>query len=193
RYDQPAMTPAEKQELIELALKHQQAGRFAEAAGAYRYLLAREPDDPHLLSALGILARQSGRNDLAIGYAGRAVQIKPESAVYQHNYGEAWLVLGEVEQAILAFARAIALEPKRPEPHAGLGVALQQRGRWNESAQVIRKAIELGLKSSASLHVDLAKALMRLEKLDEADEALKQAESLQPDLPELWQVRGEIL
>jgi predicted TPR repeat methyltransferase len=186
------MTNQEKQEWVKLALKHQQEGKFLEAASAYQQILAQEPDDAHALSSLGILCRQGGRNDLAIGFAGRAVQVNPASAIYQHNYGEAWLAIGEPEQAMLAFGKAIALQPNRPEPCAGMGIALQHRGRWSESVDLLRKAIERGL-HSAGIHVDLAKALMRLGKLDEADDALQKARAIQPDLPEIWQVSGEIL
>ena len=186
------MTEKDKRELLTRALQHQQAERLAEAAAIYHQVLADDPDDARVLSALGIVSRQRGRTDLAIGFAGRAVQVNPNSAIYQHNYGEAWLALGEADQAICAFRKAIALEPNRPEPHVGLGVALQRRGRWAESVDALGKAVDLGLRQPA-VYVDLAKSVMRCGKLDEAEQVLSAAEKLQPDLEEIWQVRGEIL
>ncbi len=186
------MTDQEKKALVAIALKYQQAGRFLEAASAYQHILLEEPDDAHALSCLGILSRQLGRNDLAIGFAGRAVQIKPDSAIYQHNYGEAWLAIGEAQQAMLVFRKAISLEPNRPEPHAGLGVALQRLGQWGQSVDALGKAVDLGLRQPA-IYADLAKSLVRCRKLDDAERALAWAEELKSDLPEIWQVRGEIL
>ena len=186
------MTESEKRELLKRALQHQEAGRLAEAAPSYHQILASDPDDARALSALGILNRQRGRNDLAIGFAGRAVQVNPNSAIYQHNYGEAWLAIGEVDQAMIAFRKAIALDPDRPEPYAGLGAALQRRDRWGESVDALGKAFDLGLRHPATL-VDLARSLMRCGKLDEAEAFLAQAQAVKPDLAELWQVRGEIL
>jgi predicted TPR repeat methyltransferase len=186
------VTETEKRELVQRAMQLQQAGRLADAAAIYHQILAEEPDDGRSLSALGILSRQRGRNDLAIGFAGRAVQVNPGSAIYQHNYGEAWLAVGEPEQAMLAFRKAIALEPNRPEPYAGLGVALQRRDRWGESVDALGKAVELGLRHPAT-YVDLARSLMRCQKHDEAEAFLARAEELNPDVAELWQVRGEVL
>jgi predicted TPR repeat methyltransferase len=185
------MTESDKRELAKRALQHQEAGRLLEAAAVYHQVLAADPDDARILSALGVLSRQRGRNDLAIGFAGRAVQANPSSAIYQHNYGEVWLVVGEADQAMLAFRKAIALDPRRPEPYAGLGVALQRRDRWGESVDALGKAVDLGMRHPATF-VDLARALMRCGKLDEAETFLNSAQQIQPELAELWQVRGEI-
>lgn len=186
------MTEQEKRELAAAALKYQQAGQLPSAAFIYRQILAHDPDDARALSALGILSRQLNRNDLAIAFAGRAVQINPNSAIYYHNYGEAWLAIKEPEQAALAFRKAIALESSRPEPYAGLGIALQHLGRWGESVDALGKAVDLGLRHPP-IYIDLARALMRCGKLDDADLLLDRAAKLNADLPELWQVRGEIL
>lgn len=186
------MTDQDKKTLVAIALKHQQAGKFLEAASAYQQILLDEPDDAHALSCLGILRRQLGRNDLAIGFAGRAVQVRPDSAIYQHNYGEAWLSIGESHQALLAFRKAIALEPTRPEPYAGLGVAFQHFGQWGQSVDALGKAVDLGLRQPG-IYVDLAKSLVRCGKLDDAETVLARAQELKSDLPEIWQVRGEIL
>src|SRR5687767_9952283 len=75
------MTESDKRELAKRALQHQEAGRLLEAAAVYHQILAADPDDARILSALGILSRQRGRNDLAIGFAGRAVQVNPSSAI----------------------------------------------------------------------------------------------------------------
>jgi predicted TPR repeat methyltransferase len=179
-------------EAIRRAVGHQRAGRLREAESIYRQVLARDPDDADALSALGILNCQLRRNDLGIGFAGRAVQLKPAVASYQHNYGEAWMAAGEAEQAILAYQKAIELDPLRPEPYAGLGVALHRRGQWDESAKALGKAIELGLRE-AGIYVELAKSRMRSGQLDQAEAALRQAMGLKPDLAEAWQVQGEIL
>ena len=177
---------------IKLVLEHQGAGRLREAAGLCREVLAREPDNAGALSVLGMISCQMGRKDLGVGYAGRAVAVAPGVASYQHNYGEAWLAVGESEQAILAYLRAVALEPGRPEPYLGLGVALQRRGRWEESVGALEKALALGLRQ-ADTYVELAKSLLRCGKLDEAESCLDKAMEAKPEWAEIWQVRGEIL
>ncbi len=100
--------------------------------------------------------------------------------------------MGQSDQAIQAFHQAIAQDPGDAEPYAGLGVALNRRGQWGESAKALGKALELGLRRP-DVYVELANSLMRCGRLDEADALLDQALALQPDLAEAWQVRGEIL
>ncbi|WP_264813536.1 tetratricopeptide repeat protein, partial [Gluconacetobacter sacchari] len=47
------------------------------AASVLRAALARAPDDPEILHGMACVARASGRADLAIGLAGRAIAILP--------------------------------------------------------------------------------------------------------------------
>ena len=174
------------------AREYQQAGQLQAAASLYRQVLSLEPENVEAISSLGIVCRHLGRNDLAIAFAGRAVQLRPMSLAFWHNYGEAWMAIGEAQQAILAFTEANEIDVNRPEPLAGIGVALNRLGLWQESIEALRKSIELGLRQPG-IFVDLAKSLMRCDRLDEAEAALGCAEEIKPDLVELWQVRGEVL
>ncbi len=57
---------------------HHQAGQLAEADRLYRQVLAVDPDHVDTLHHLGVLARQAGRNDLAINLLGKAVALDPD-------------------------------------------------------------------------------------------------------------------
>lgn len=173
------------------AIVYQQEGKLREAAALCRQVLARDPDHAEALSVLGILSCQLGRKDLGMGFAGRAVQLQPNVAAYQHNYAETWLAMGETEQAIAAYRRAVDLAPGRPEPWAGLGVALHRRGFWRESASALRRAIDAGA-VQPDTYVALAQSLLRCGQLDEAETYLQKAMDLKPSFAEAWQVRGEI-
>ncbi|MEI8195935.1 MAG: tetratricopeptide repeat protein [Phycisphaerae bacterium] len=186
------MGDTDQRETIQSALEHQQSGRLREAEALCRQVLAHAPEHAAALSLLGVIYCQLQRRDWGIGFAGRAVQVNPHVAAYHYHYAEAWLAIGEANQAILAYQKAIALDPARPEPYAGLGAALHRRGRWAESVAALRQAIALGF-NQAGVHVDLAKSLLRCGKLDDAEATLGQAEKLQPQNAEIWQVRGEIL
>src|SRR5689334_491639 len=51
---------------LNLALTHHQSGRFAEAEGIYRQILAVEPNHADALHLLGALAAQVGRPEVAV-------------------------------------------------------------------------------------------------------------------------------
>jgi predicted TPR repeat methyltransferase len=186
------MGDSDPREALQRAVGHQQAGRLRDAEALCRQMLARAPDNAEALSTLGIVYCQLQLRDLGIGFTGRAVQVNPGVASYHHNYAEAWMALGEADQAIQEYQKASALDPTRPEPCAGLGIALHRRGRWAESVAALRQALDLGMQQ-ASVYLELAKSLRRCGQLDDAEAALGRAEALQPNNAEIWQVRGEIL
>ena len=71
--ERPAKTTVTLQQALDLAVQHHQAGRLREAEGIYRRILEGEPNNPHALHLLGVLASQVGRNDSAIEYLRRAI------------------------------------------------------------------------------------------------------------------------
>ena len=59
----------EKMELeraLELAVAHHQAGRFTDAENIYNQILQTKPDHFTATHMLGVLAHQTGKNELAI-------------------------------------------------------------------------------------------------------------------------------
>ena len=62
-------------ELFQRALGDHQAGRLAEAEGAYRRILAAEPRHADALHLLGVLAHQAGANDAAADLIGPAITV----------------------------------------------------------------------------------------------------------------------
>jgi len=50
---------------LEAGIKHQQAGRLADAEECYRHVLAAQPDNADALHLLGVIAYQVRRHDAA--------------------------------------------------------------------------------------------------------------------------------
>ena len=90
----------------------QAAGRYAEAAAAYRRAAARDPHSQQIAQNLGSLLIQLGR--VAEGEASlrRALEIAPDSMITRHSLGVALLAQGRFVEA-LPFRAARHLIPDR--------------------------------------------------------------------------------
>ena len=75
------------EQIIQIAIRHHQAGRLAEAEGLYRQVLAQQPHNADALHLLGLLAKRAGRLDMAADLIGRAIAIMPGAAVFQVSLG----------------------------------------------------------------------------------------------------------
>jgi Flp pilus assembly protein TadD len=77
--------------LIEAGLKHQQAGRLAEAEAeaCYRRVLAGQSGHADALHLLGGIAHQMRRYDSAVELIGQAVELNGQNPIYFYNLGVA--------------------------------------------------------------------------------------------------------
>ena len=76
------MTPAQA---LQIAVQHHQAGRLAEAEALYRKVLAQLPGNGDALHLLGVIALQTGGLDAALELIGKALEIRPNDAVFHVN------------------------------------------------------------------------------------------------------------
>ncbi|MBB2198601.1 tetratricopeptide repeat protein [Gluconacetobacter sp. 1c LMG 22058] len=107
-----------------------------------RAALADAPDDPDGLHGMACVARASGRPDLAIGLAGRAIAILP-AAHFHITLGCALQEQGHLEPARAALHVATLREPRDPRAHAALAAVLGESGRWAEAEASLRVALDL--------------------------------------------------
>jgi len=106
------VTPAE---LLGAGLKHQQAGRLAEAEACYRRVLSAQPDHGDALHLMGVIAHQVGRNDLAVELIGQAIKRDGQNPVYFSNLGVALKVQGKLDEVVAACRQAIRFKPDYAE------------------------------------------------------------------------------
>ncbi|MFT8778554.1 MAG: tetratricopeptide repeat protein, partial [Gluconacetobacter liquefaciens] len=107
-----------------------------------RAALAEAPDDPDGLHGMACVARASGRPDLAIGLAGRAIAILP-AAHFHITLGCALQEQGHLEPARAALHVATLREPRDPRAHAALAAVLGESGRWAEAEASLLAALDL--------------------------------------------------
>jgi predicted O-linked N-acetylglucosamine transferase (SPINDLY family) len=170
------------QQAFELALGHHQSRRLAEAEAIYRQILAVEPRHADALHLLGVIAGQTGRNDLAVDLIGQVIALKPGDFEAYNNLGVVLRDNGQLDEAIVAYRQAIALKPNYAEAHNNLGNALQDKGQADEAVAAYRQAIALS-PNYAEAYINLGNGLLDKGQLDEAIAAYRQAVALNPHLP----------
>lgn len=131
------------QEILRAALVHHQAGQLAEAGKLYRQALTLDPNHADSLHLLGMVAFQSGRNDLAVELIRKAIANHKTGASYYSNLGNVLQAQDQLHEAAESYRQALALRPDLAEVHVNLGNVLRAQGQVEQSLSCYRKALAL--------------------------------------------------
>lgn len=172
---------ADSVELLTLANKHHQAGRFAEAEEMYRRILKAQPESAEALHFLGLIAYQRGRNKEAIELIDRAIAIVPGNAYFIANLGLIYNESGKYDEALRCSRRAVEIDPEEANGHFNMGKALEDLWRPDEAIESYRHAISLR-PEFVGAHVNLRKLYYRRGETEAAIEACRHALEIDPDL-----------
>jgi len=124
------------------ALRHYQAGDLDEAERLCRRILAHDPHGADSLNLLGVVvARRTGRHDLAAAMIRQAITIDATAASYHSNLGNLLMEQGRLDEAAACYRTAIALQPHFSESHNNLGNVLKAQRRLDEAATCYRAAL----------------------------------------------------
>ena len=168
------------QQSIELAAQHHKGGRLSQAETIYQQILQSDPNQPIALHLLGVMAHQTGKNDVAVDLITRAIAIDPDLAEAHSNLGTALRELGKLEEAVTSYHKALALKPDYADAHNNLGNALKDLGKPEEAVASYHKALNLK-PDLAEAHNNLGNALRDLGKPEEAISSYQKALNLKPD------------
>lgn len=139
-------------------------------------------DSLHVGALLGLSEVMARVRDhaTALALAQRAVAAKRDAETLERLAG-AWLGLGQLENAQLALAEAIALEPARPTLHELMGAVQGARGDVAAAQISLERAVEL---DPASHEASFALGVLQCERLGRCAEGLallQRAVALAPD------------
>jgi tetratricopeptide (TPR) repeat protein len=190
--EKPAGTTLTMQEALDLAVKHHQAGRLREAEGIYRRILEGDPNNPHALHLLGVLASQVGQNDSAVEYLRRAIAQNPTAAQYQCNLGAALVTAGRIEEAIETYQRVLVLQPDLPEAYASLGIAQMRLGQFAGAVESLETAIK-SKPNDFKILDSLGSALSQNGRQEDAVRILQRALALRSDFAPTHHTLGNAL
>ncbi len=174
------------------ALAYHQAERLTEAEAVYREILAVAPDHLDSLHLLGVAAFQRGHHDEALTLIGRAVAINDRSGTIHHNLAEVLRSVGQLQDAVRHYERAVTLLPDWAEAHNHLGVALQESGRHDLAVACYRRALVLDERDPPT-HNNLGMALQDQGALAEAETCYRRALAFDPDFADAAGNLGNLL
>jgi tetratricopeptide (TPR) repeat protein len=142
----------------------------------------------------GLSQVSQGQSALALSSLQEAVTLNPGYALYHDTLGMLLLDLGRVDQAITTLNQAVDLDPQRGDSLFHLGTALAEARRWHDAVDAYRKAIRQPSLTVLDLaHQNLGLALFHLGRYREAEDALRFALSLDPQLQAAYYNLGLVL
>ena len=131
---------------------------------------------------------------LAMSSLQEATGLNPGMALYHDTLGMLLLDLGRIDQAVAELKKAVDLDPHRGDTYFHLGTALAEARRWDGAVAAYRKAIaQPSLTVTDYAHQNLGLALFHLGRYREAEDALRFALSVDPDLQAAYYNLGLVL
>jgi tetratricopeptide (TPR) repeat protein len=140
------------QQVMMQAGQLQAQGRLQESEALLRQILQAQPDFAPAIHLLGVIAHQSGQNDMAIELIQKAIAINDNVALFHANLGEMLRTRGDIEGAIRHGERAVALEPGMAAALSNLGIAYYDQEDYERARQCHEKALALNASLPHSLN-----------------------------------------
>ncbi len=145
-----------------------------------------------LLAAKAEILNRLTRIEEALEVSNEAVKLAPGDYNLWGAKGYFHLILGQYDDAIVAFERSLRINPNSELDYARLGEALRQKERYEEALQAFEKAPSL-IAESASLSAIKGQVLHALGKHEEAVELLRYAVSKDEKMGWAYQELGATL
>jgi Tfp pilus assembly protein PilF len=169
------------------ALTFHSAGELDRAEERYRRILAREPENPRLLSLaynnMAVILQNQGRRSQAVEYYRKAARLAPDCAEIHFNLANALRGESRLDEAAVSYERALEIRPEYAEAHNNLAITLREQGKFEQAIDCYINAIQHN-PGCAFFHSNLASLLQHQGRVDEAISHCEQAVGLDPESPE---------
>lgn len=126
-----------------------------------------------------ILYHQQGQLEQAVAEYQRCIKQQPTSTAYT-NLGVALRSQGHIEAALVAYRKALALDPQDVSTLSNLGGGLRALGQLDEAILVLQQALALD-SNFAAAHYNLGLAYMDFQQPEKAIPCFETALQLEPD------------
>jgi predicted O-linked N-acetylglucosamine transferase (SPINDLY family) len=123
------------------AIEWQTQGKLDDAVEAFNDVLALDPNSPHALYSLGLLAMNAGDLAKAQEYCDRGVKANPPFAPLQYLHGAVLQAVGNKEAALSSYDQALKIQPDYQEVLLNSGVMLRGMFRHKEALERFNKIL----------------------------------------------------
>ncbi len=167
--------------LIKQAGSDSSEGRIEDAFTKIRKVLDEDPEilEAHLI--LGNLHNKRDEKEKAIEAYKEALARDPEYLSALHSMAATYLTMGKREEAEAGFQRLLDLDPRNSRALFMLAEIQSRKKDYREAVELLNRALETGGERAPTYNL-MAECLIELERLDEAEAAVRQAIDLQEDL-----------
>lgn len=145
-------------------------------------------DDARSLFVLGLQAYKENRDEEAIGFLKRTVELSPDFAEAHYRLGLAYNATKQAEEADKAFAEGAKAyesitkqEPKNSDAYYFLGLCYEQIGKYDEAVKALKEAVKNSPQENDDKYYELAAAHFKIAQYDEAVKALNKTLEIKPD------------
>ncbi|HXJ88286.1 MAG TPA: sulfatase-like hydrolase/transferase [Candidatus Binatia bacterium] len=158
------------------------ATNWKAAQEALERSLQLNPNFDQAMTALARAFHQQNQDEQALQWVDKAIDANPKNL--RAWYQKGWIsVKADPDGAMVAFEKALEIQPGFAMAHRDLGMILLQKGRYREAAIHLEQAAELGL-AHAKLYNFLGIAYSRTGRYQDAVKVYTRALSKEPDFAE---------
>ncbi len=134
---------------FDMAAALERSGRWDEAVGEFKKLIAAEPDNSAALNYLGYMYADKGINlSEAREMLTRAVSLEPTSGAFLDSLGWVYFRLGDLDRAEKHLTEAARLEPFDATVHEHLGDLFKLRGDRTKATECYRRALTMEIEET---------------------------------------------
>jgi arylsulfatase A-like enzyme/Flp pilus assembly protein TadD len=158
------------------------AAYWKAAQEALERSLKLNPNFDQAMTALARAFHQQNQDEQALQWVEKAIEANPKNL--RAWYQKGWIsVKADPDGAVVAFEKALEIQPGFAMAHRDLGMILLQKGRYKEAATHLEQAAELGL-AHAKLYNFLGIAYSRTGRYQDAVKVYTKALDKEPDFAE---------
>jgi tetratricopeptide (TPR) repeat protein len=186
------------EELLRFAHGLRRDGRLIEAAACYSRLTQVHPKAADGWFELGLAKQELASGDvgmLAVAAAAfvEGLRLQPAAAGRLREYAHILQTAGRMDEARVAYRRAIAQSPEDVDAHFNLGTVEESVGDLATSLRWYRAALALDPPDEARIHNNIGGVLQATGRLDAAHGAYSEALDADPTFSDAWYNLGNLL
>ena len=178
--------------LLHKALDYLNSSNLSSADLYLKQALRLQPNNPHILRLLGVIAAQKNDHQEALNYFNSSIKILPKNALTLSNIGNIFLATKNYSMAMENYDKALQLDPKYDEAWSNRGNLLYELAQYEDALKNHHQALSLNPNNSDAW-TNAGNALNELKRYEEALVYHEKALTLKSNGCDIWSNKGVTL